>query len=82
MSEDIEDKIKEKYINFDEISVKFVAGNVRKYNIIIDLYIGKLKHYRLNFIYEWENKLTFDGNIDNIYKIIDRYIIKILGGEK
>lgn len=77
MSEDIEDKIKEKYINFNEISVKFVAGKVRKYNIIIDFYIGKLKHCRLNFIYEWENKLTFDANIDNIYKIIDRYIIKI-----
>ena len=77
MAGDIEDKIKEKYINFDEISVKFVAGNVRKYNIIIELYIGKLKRYRLNFIYEWENKLTFDVNIDNIYKIIDRYIIKV-----
>lgn len=76
MSEDIEDKIKEKYMNFNEISVKFVAGKIRKYNIIIDLFIGKLKHYRLNFIYEWENKLTFDVNIDNIYKIIDRYIIK------
>lgn len=77
MQEDIEDKIIEKYMNFNEISVKFVAGNVRKYNIIIDLYIGKLKDYRLNFIYEWEDDLTFDANIDNIYKIIDRYIIKI-----
>lgn len=32
MQEDIEDKIIEKYMNFNEISVKFVAGNVRKYN--------------------------------------------------
>ena len=81
MSEDIEEKIKSRYINLENLEVDYIQKHIihRSYNIIFDMFISK-KHYKINFAYDYEDNLTFDANIDNICSIIDKYILMCFRG--
>lgn len=76
MEEDIEDKIKEKYINLDNIEVNYIQKHImrRSYTIIFYIYFYRT-HYKINITYDYEDNLTFDANIDNICSIIDKNIL-------
>lgn len=77
MSEEIEEKIKSRYINFNNVEVNYIQKHImrRSYNINIDLYLSIVCHYKINITYDYEDNLTFDANIDNICSIIDKNIL-------
>ena len=67
MEDKIEERIFEEYTNV-RINVKFMDFNVYNIKLII---LNK----KINFIYKFDNHFTFNENMKEIIKIIDKIIL-------
>lgn len=69
MEDKIEERLFEEYTNV-KVNVKFMDFNVYNIKLII---INK----KINFIYKFDNYFTFNENMKEIIKIIDKIILSI-----
>lgn len=71
MNLDIEDKLEDLYQIYFRVEYK----NPKLYTIHFEILQNSI-----DFDYNYNENLTFNANIDNIQKIINKKIIEILGG--